>query len=419
MLKVLEKHWSEVLLLVLLFWMLVASAYHGATNPNSQITGIDFAVYYTAAERLEKGESLYPESANYMYAPLVAWALQPIVHVPIGVALKWWSALNILAILAGIALYAMAAGISWRRVVPVGLLAIIAFRFWPTVCNLGLGQVNCLLLAFLSAILLADRHERLFTVGSLIAVAALIKLWMIGLLIHLLVRRAWSAAAWCLGVFSALLMGNFWMVGWSEWPAFCQKIVSPSSSVQDTLVSQSVLGFARLRFAPNPLLTPFSTNTALYTTFLILGLLIICFGLSRLFFAGPAHSPQEARLRATFAMLSLLLLLPLCHMEYFILALPLLWVLLVPSPDTRVGPGTVIAAIAIYVAFTRPVPVSGPSLSEHREGWKSLLVSAPFFVASALWVLSFLEIFRLRRNPELSADSLSDRTMSPDFRTAI
>lgn len=166
--------------------------------------------------------------------------------------------------------------------------------------------------------------------------------------------------------------------------------------MQEGLISQSFLGFARLRFAPNSLITPFTTDPLLYKAFIGLGVLAVGLGLAWLWWSGPARSPQESRLRTGFAMLSLLLVLPICHMEYYILALPLLWALLAPAPEQRMHAGTVAAAILIYIAFTRPIPVSGPGLAGYRDGLKSLLVSVPFFTALALWIVSFVEICRLR-----------------------
>jgi hypothetical protein len=397
MFKSIKEHWQALLLLVLLCWMLGASAYHGAVNPNSNITGIDFQAYYAATQRLANGGSLYPPDGNYMYAPLVAWALLPFADVPLATCVQWWSVLNIAAVFIAVALYARAARLGWEHAVGLSIALLVTFRFWPTVCNLGMGQVNCLLLALVAGIILADFRDRVYLVGVLIAFAALIKLWMIGLIIHLAVRRAWGAVAGCLAAFAAMLAGNFFLVGWSEWPAFCQKIASPAASVQDTLVSQSLLGFARLRFASNSLVTPFTTDPLAYKLFLAAGVLAIGLALAWLCWSGPARSSQEARLRTGFVMLSLLLILPLCHMEYFILALPLLWTLLAPAPGDRTHFATILAGFAIYVAFTRPVPVSGPSLAFFREGARSLLVSIPFFTAVALWVVALAEIYRLRR----------------------
>ena len=398
--KSIKLHWQSWLFLGVLCWLLVATAYHGAINPNSGITGIDYFLYHRAAAWLNAGEKLYspgdPERMGYMYAPAVALALRPLARLPYESALKVWFLINAASVALAVVFYALAARLRWRHAAALGLLLLIAFRYWPTTCSFGLGQINGVLLAFVGAMLFADSRGKFWAVGVLIAAAALIKLWMIAALIHLGVRRAWGAIAVCFVTFAALLAGSFALVGWHEWPGFVQTITSPNASVQPGLVSQSILGFARLRFTALGLVEPFSTDPLVHHAFVAIGFLIVGSALAWLMWQGASRTPYETRLRFSFAIVSMLLLLPLCHMEYYVFALPLLWTLLIPGPGARIHPATIIAGIVVYGIFTRPVPVSGPGLATHHDGLQSLLVSQPFFAAVLLWCVAFAEICRVR-----------------------
>jgi hypothetical protein len=404
MLKTLKSNWQSLFFLFLLCWLLVASAYHGALNPNSGITGIDFKIYLTAAGWLNAGEPLYYPGVEgkqgYMYTPLVAWALRPLAAMPWEQALKIWFLLNAVALIAAAALYARAARLRWRHAAALGILLLVAFRFWPTTCNLGMGQVNCLLLTLVAGMMLADSRGKFVVVAVLIAAAAMVKLWMALAGIHLLVRRKWGAAIGCGVAFAAMLAGSFALVGWQEWPGFLGTVTSKHASVQPGLVSQSFLGFARIRFADSGLVTPLIDNGLVQNAFVALGFLAVIGALAWLSCASPARSTYETRLRFGFTILSVLLLLPICHMEYYILAIPLFWTLFAPGEKARPHALVILLAIAAYAAFTRPVPVSGPGLAQVREGAKSLIVSVPFFTGVVLWLTAFCEIRRVRRLAE-------------------
>jgi hypothetical protein len=407
MLHSLRAHWQTPLLLLLLCWLLVASAYHGALNPDSGITGIDFDIYATAAGWLNAGEPLYYPGVEgkqgYMYTPLVAWALRPLAAMPREMALKIWFLCNATALIAAAALYARAARLRWRHAAAVGILLLAVFRFWPTTCNLGMGQVNCLLLTLVAGMMLADSRGKFWLVAVLIAAAAMVKLWMAVAGIHLLVRRKWGAAIGCAAAFCVMLAGSFALVGWQEWPGFIGTVTSKHASVQPGLVSQSFPGFARIRFADSGLVTPLLDNGLVQHGFVALGFLAVLGALAWLFLAGPPRSTYETRLRFAFTILSVLLLLPICHMEYYILAIPLLWTFFAPGEKARPYAVTLLLAIGAYIAFTRPVPVSGPGLEQYRDGFKSLKVSMPFFTAVVLWLTALWEIRRVRRLAERTA----------------
>ncbi len=414
-----DPRWIGLLLLGLILWLLLSITYKGAVNPDSPITGVDFRVYYHAAERLVAGESLYVQQTGteggYLYTPLLAWLIQPLARLPFATALKIWFAINTLTLLAAIGLSALALRLRWSDTARVALMVLIAFRFWPTVMSFGYGQVNFALVAVIAGMMLAAQRQSWWAFGLMLALGAMIKPWMIGLLLYPAVFRKWSALAWSLVATAALMAGAFALVGFAEWPRFLH--VLATNSEQSGLVSQSILGFARLHFAPNILVEPFTTDAAVKWGFVGAGALAVFGALGWLWLRPSVASPYEERLRFGFTTVSLLLLLPLCHSEYFMLLLPLLWTLLLSKDAPRaarvIGIGV---ALFAYVLLTRPWPTCGPALVEHRAGWKSLLVSSQFYIACGLWLSSYFLLLRLRTRQLAEVPAVTNpHTLAPEL----
>lgn len=414
-----DSRWVGFFLLGLILWLLLSINFKGAVNPESPITGVDFRIYYHAAERLVAGQPLYTQQAGaeggYLYTPWLAWLLQPLARLPFETSLKIWYTVNALTLLGAVGLSALALRLRWDDAVRVALMVMLAFRFWPTVTSFGYGQANFILVAIVAGMMLAAQRKHWLALGLLIAIGAMIKPWMIGLLMYPAVFRKWSALASALAATAVLMAGSFALVGWAEWPRFLQ--VLAANTEQAGLVSQSILGFARLHFAPNILVEPFTTDAAVRWGFVAAGSCIVLGALASLFFRTADASPYEERLRVGFVTASLLLLLPLCHTEYFMLLLPLLWTLMLshdaPRTVRMIGIGTSIVA---YVLLTRPWPTCGPGLVENRAGWNSLLVNGQFFVGCGLWLAAYFLLWRTRsEQPAEAGAEAQPSSLAPEF----
>jgi|GEM_PF-1938420 len=397
-------NWRSIFLLLLIVWFLLSNAYHTAMNPSPGITGIDFQIYYDAANRLAKGEALYvlhPEGATYVYPPPLAMLLQPLARLDYPQAMKLWFFITALCLGGSVLLYSLAARFTWRDLVLAGITIIVGFRFWPSTMNFSLGQVNFILLLIFSAIYLADSRRHLKTVALLIALAALVKTWMLGLLLHLLLRRNWRAAFLGAAAYAALLAGSFYAVGWREWPVFV-KLTSgyANQSIGQIAATQSITGFAYLHFSTNNLVEPLTVNPLIAHGFVALGLVLMLAGFLFVWRNPPPQPSYEARLHLGFVMLSLLLTLPMCQSEYFVLCLPLLWTLIAPRPvagnERRLSFPVVAGSFAVYFLFTRAWPSAPPIPEPYRHGVASLLVSVNFFAALALWLLTLHALRRAR-----------------------
>ena len=391
--------WQNALLLLLVCWFLFTQSYNGATNTASAITGWDFRVLYDAAARLNHGEELYSITGNaegktpYIYTPLVAEAFRPLAHLPRDMAVKVWFFISACCLALSVATYAAGAGFTLAEIVPVCVMLVVGFRFWPMVFNFGLGQINNILLLCACAMFWAESRSRSKLAGFLIALAALVKLWMFGILIYPLVKRNWKASISSILFYCAGLVVLFAPGGLGAFKKFCT--VTAANAQQSFLVSQSIAGFARLQFAANSHIHAMMPSKALFFTFIGLGYLAVSASFVYLWSRrGGPKSPYESRLWFGVCLLSIPLVSPLCHDEYYILALPLLWALLtVPKSDPpgwRIGGA--LAAFVLYALLMRPWPTSGDALAAHSQGLGSLLASAFFLLGGAIWLVGILSI---------------------------
>lgn len=396
-------NWRVLLLLLLISWFLLASAYHSALNASPGLTGIDFQIYYNAASRLLHGQPLYlfrPQGDTYVYPPALAFLLQPLARLPYNTALHIWFFITASGLTLSVLLYALAANFTWRDLALIGVILIIGFRFWPTTMNFALGQVNFIVLLIVCAIYLADSRKMLTTLSLLVACAALVKTWMIGLLIYPVLRGHLRGALIGLTAYAVLIVTTFSMIGWHEWETFKNLTTGyADQTIGQIAATQSFPGFAYLHFGPNSHVAPLISSSLISRIFILLGLAIIVSGLLYIRAHPPRLASYEARLQLGLVILSLLLLLPMCQSEYFVFCLPLFWTLIAPTPvenqDTRLSLPILAASFAIYFTFTRGWP-SPPVPEVYKHGFRSLLVSADFFAALALWSVTLFALRRVR-----------------------
>ena len=392
-------HWRSILLLFLLLWFLLASAYRSALAPSPGITGIDFQIYYDAATRLMHGEPLYifrPAGDTYVYPPLLALLLRPLAALNYQDALRLWFFLAALCLGGSVILYSFAARFGWRDLALVGVTLIIGFRFWPTTMNFSLGQVNFLLLLLICGMFLADSYRMLKSVAALIVTAALVKTWMIGLLLYLILRGRSRMAALSLCAYATLLAASFAAVGWDEWHTFWKLTAGyADQSVGQIAATQSITGFAGLHFGVNHHISPLLLSPSVSRFFILAGFSLMLGGFLYIARQAPRQPSHEARLQLGLVILSLLLMLPMCQSEYFVFCLPLLWTLIAPAAaqDRILSWPVIVGSLAVYLVFTRAWPCAPPIPEAYRHGAMSLLVSTNFFAAFALW---FLALYALR-----------------------
>lgn len=398
----------NILLLLLVSWLLVASAYSGAVSPTSGIAGMDFASFYHASERLNAGQPLYQSHLNpalrgslYVYSPLLALLLRPLALLPFHVAMKVWFFVNAASLILAVLLYGAAARLTWRDAPSLAVLLLISFRFWDTTMNFGLGQSNSIMLGLIGAMLWADSRRSWRLMAVLIALTALFKVWLIGLVLYLLLRRRWKEAFLSVGTFAAALGGLFTVVGWSELPSFLQCLGQASAFGKIHAVMNSIIGFADLHLHTNPLVTPLIDSQVVYTGFIALCAACLVWGFILLWHTLRDPSPTEIRLSFGLTLASILLMLPSYENGYLVYCFPLLWTLLASTNEDEkrladVSRLMLVGGILIYLVSSRGWPIYAPFAPNYQHGLRSLIASMGFYSTAALWSIGFYCLNRMR-----------------------
>jgi len=383
--------WRNSLLLALLVWLLTWLLY--TQTFQTGIRAGDLQSVFDASRHLQVGRSVYAAptgEVRFVYSPLVAFAMRPLAHLPVEEAVHIWFFFCVLSLLMSVFLFAKAAAIPLHDAAPLGIMLIIAFHYRPTTLDFNHGQFNMPVLALLCAAYLADNRNRPFSMATFIVFAALIKVWALGLLIYLLVRRKPLAFLWGFALFAGIVALLYAKTTWEHATEFPQAVLRFFSlDLAYGFGNQSILGFARVHFGPNPDAQPLLDDPVALYTVVGAGFLTLMWGFWLACRKAPTARPDRVRLIFSLAVVTLLLALPVCERPYFVLLLPVFWTLLTSDGIPNALRGATVLAYAIFtLPFSKPAGMP--------DGLASLIPSAFFAAAFLLWIVL---IAAIRRRP--------------------
>jgi hypothetical protein len=300
-----------------------------------QIYGIhapfsDFRVYYEAAQRSAAHQPIYVPGLShpYGYSPLLAYCLRPLTRLPFETADKLWVFSAILLLAASVGVYARAAGLRAKNAVAIGIMLLIGFRTAPSVVDLIVRNCNMLLLFMLCCIFYAESRERPYAQAAIIALAALFKFWMLGLLLYLAWRRRPAAALFGAGLFCAALTMLFVPCGFREMGVFFQlQSGYAAQKLGQVAVFFSIPGLGHMLFARNIAVRPLFESHAAFSVFTVVLAGALLLGFARVV-VRRSQIETGRRLELAFWVMTMLLLLPNSELHYFALGLPVFWELL-------------------------------------------------------------------------------------------
>lgn len=367
-------------------------------------TGDDLRVFVQAAADARAGRSPY-DSATYVYSPFVAWILTPLPSLAAAVGV--WAAVSLAACWATVAavtatFWRMLAG--WRRPVFAGL-ALSALLFNHAMeTELWLGQVDTLVLLLTASTVLLSSLRLPVATGAAIALDAIVKSWPGASVLWLLRRGAphrWRG----LGAFAVGLVVFAGVVGivggpqqLAEWAA------RTTSSTQQPLLAYSVWGLGRFLFSHNGVMPPVLdapiAGAVLSWTLAAVVLVLVVITLRR---------PGSASLSMWNLMAAIVLLLPVSHLAYRILLVPLVvtWVAhVLRSPRPR----TIVAAVAMAVVWTVTfrTPVLDARHSDDRLVFAAIVLVAIVGLAASVLIAASGDRAGLYAEPALRSRPVTD-----------
>lgn len=344
-------------------WVVVLAAtaylaYHSYDQASAKFSSAtDFQVFFAAGQEIAAGHGLYQAPSGtlahlYVYPPLVALVLAPFAHGSELAALRVWIAASITAVpvAAGCLVEVTRAHLrSWQRPLLFIVCCVTAYEFYPFKYVLALGESDAFVLAVFTLAAVAIGRHWSVAAGFLCGVAGLVKVWPGAGIISAGARRrhraVWrEAGGFGVAVLIALVMATA-VSGLSGISQMVRTVLGNSS--QPWLVSNSVWGIPRLLFSRSGLARPLAVSVpAQYLLTIVLLAWVLVLVVLALRRQGAAPS-----LELWHVLTGIVLLLPVSHQQYPLLALPLLWLWLSRAVSGRGRDRVTLAVAALLVVW--------------------------------------------------------------------
>jgi hypothetical protein len=307
---------------------LVVQRYRGAIgiDPLQHGNNVDFRSFFRAAQDVADGRSPYSGLNGYTYFATLALILSPTTHANPVTVLKVWTVLGLCAYLASVSLIVWELrdrlGAAWEVALLFIVSAGIGLHAWPVVYEFFLGNDDLFVLLLVVVAAIAWRANRPVLFGVVVGTMCLIKIWPVIVLVVVLqagvnARRRIAAVAAAGGIVVLGLLSDLIPAGVREFTGF-RSAIHASETLR--LVSDSVSGIPKVLFSDTGLARPLTVSgglqyllTALLAAWVI-GLLVV------------ALLGQREPILCTFnVVLFAVLVVPVSHMCYTLLALPVVW----------------------------------------------------------------------------------------------
>ncbi|MEJ6548702.1 glycosyltransferase 87 family protein [Corynebacterium sp. USCH3] len=388
----------------------------------------DYDIYRAGGRAVLDGASLYTQAfpaqgitLPFTYPPLSAIVFAPLALAssPVGYAVFTVLSLLCLALTVMIAVSSLAAerpgagrpGPDRRQLVLAALLVLpLAVWLWPVTHTLEFGQINIVLMLMVAADLLLPRTP--WPRGTLVGIAAALKLTPAVFGLYFLLRRQWGPAA--TSVVSGLgATAVAWLVLPGDSRQYWTDTIGDPSRIGGLAYSanQSLRGFLA-RFTGDPL------QTTVWYLLAAVTVVVVAVVMLRLIAAGAFTAAV-----CTNALLALLVS-PVSWAHHWVWLLPMLMVVGVSLWTRRSVPLSVLALLLVLTATAFPVHVYLPSAhgAEMDWAWWMKILGSEYVVVAVVWLgvaavlpAAFRPAGRnaLRDGNGGSGDAVSSPTSSP------
>ncbi len=340
----------------------------------------DLGQYFLPAARaILAGDSPY-EVVGYFYTPLVALLMAPFAESPW--AVEYWTVLRILCGIASCVLAGLAFSRpgEWLRAGFITLVAVVTLLWsWPATVSLWLGQVELLVLLALLGSVYFEARGRPILAGFALGAAALVKTWP-ALFALWLLRSGWRtrgrqwiglAAAGALAIVMAMVVAG---------PSgVLSMLQGPLSGADQPLAANSVWGVTRVMFSGSSIAEPLvEAPLARWTIAVVLMMWVLALLVVTLM------RPGSASIALFNTVFTVILLLPVSHFFYAILALPALWwwfgQLMRTPRDPRVW--IPVSALGVWWVVVFRITPDGDGLASTTWGSVALMFGASLLAAT-------------------------------------
>jgi len=297
----------------------MASALVGGNN-------LDFGFFFKAARLVSEGKSPFAAKTGYVYFAPLALVLSPFAHAAPVQVLRGWTVLELSAFTGAVVTMTCALrsrlGASWHVPIFFAVCATTGLHLWPITFELFVSNDDIFVLLLVVVAAAAWKAERAVWFGAATGAACLIKVWPVLLLVAVLqtgidTRQRVRAVATTALVIVFGLVTNLIPAGGPEFRSFFTRVFQEKSQ---QLVSDSIGGIPRLLFSKSGLARPIIVSSELrYLLMVVLGVWVV--GLLVL----SLRAKSEPMLCVLNTTLFVVLVIPVSHLSYTILALPVLW----------------------------------------------------------------------------------------------
>ncbi len=275
------------------------------------------------------------------------------------------------------------------------LAAVYVLLFDPAVVTMHLGQVNFLLLVCLAVMWNAlKRNGSALAIAIPLALAIVIKTYPALLVLPLLLRRRYMAAAWTLALFALACAASFIFLPHGIWNDWLVKVLPMGAEAHPGPWNQNIRAFVARAFMPNPFNKPLVAAPALVKPLINLlsgGVFITTVWASVRCWRIP-HSLRQIDILMSLYLFMIFLIAPVSWEHHFVYLLPsLVLVLLLLLEGSVHGHWRWITALSLCLIAWK-LPFQLPVLT---SGVWTLLISVKFYPAVALWVFFVVQTWRI------------------------
>lgn len=300
------------------------------------------------------------------------------------------------------------------------LILIYIFLFDPTVVTLHLGQVNLFLLVCICLTWEALRKERgALAVAIPLSIAIAIKTYPVLLLPVLVCSRRYKAAAWTVALFGLYCAASYWLMPQYIWHDWLTKVLPTGGDAHAGPWNQNIRAFVARAFQPNEFSEPllvWPQGVKPLIALLTLGITAVTLWVGLRHWRAPFRRENVDQLFSLFLLL-IFLIAPVSWEHHFVYLLPSLALLILHLLSGEVwGHWRWVIALSLCLIAWK-VPMTAPGL---KHGFWTLLISAKFYPAVALWVFFAVRSLQCTKSPDgTGAAALGEKSKTLHSRDTL